>query len=135
MSPETGSLGASHAYIDQQPKDHARTKLIKRFDVQRPDSRVQLAANVELPKGVNRRRHYDYRTYIIDKIATVPAEGQQLSCLEGECVPKDALREGHRQSRAHKAHPVIIKERERPDSKTKDITSRKAEGHETCGKR
>jgi hypothetical protein len=30
---------------------------------------------------------------------------------------------------------VIIKERERLDSKAKDITSRKAEGHETCGKR
>jgi hypothetical protein len=52
------------------------------------------------------------QTYIIDEIATVPTKRQQLSFLKGECVPKDALQERHRQSCAHKANPVAIKERE-----------------------
>jgi len=50
------------------------------------------------------------RQYIIDGIATVPTEGQQLSLLEGERVPKNALDKGHRQSRAHKSNPVVIEE-------------------------
>jgi hypothetical protein len=47
-SPDAGGLRASHAYIDQQPKDHAWTKLVERFYIQRSDCGVQLSSNVEL---------------------------------------------------------------------------------------
>jgi hypothetical protein len=73
------------------------------------------------------------RTYVIDGIATIPTNGQQLSLSEGECVPKNALKDGHRQSCTQKADPMVIKERERLDSKAQDVTCREAEGQKTCG--
>ncbi|KAI3481015.1 hypothetical protein L1887_56841 [Cichorium endivia] len=89
-------LVAGAADVENGPEDEARTELVERLDVERADARVELASDEP----------------VVEHVARVAAEGEQLTVGERDEVAVDRLGERVEEGGRDEAGPVLVEDGE-----------------------
>ena len=71
---------------------------------------------------ISQRDPHALATHVINEVATVSSQSEQLVAKERGCVATDRLNDGHDEGCGDETNPLVMEEGERFRTKTKDDT-------------